>query len=169
MALLDMGAEYHCYAADITCSFPVVSRPVGQADRSTAFSPDQRLVYEAVLGAQRAVIAALQPGASWLELHRTAERTILRSLLGGGVLTRGDGAGEGHCVGGDVEAHEDGTEASIDEMLAADLGAVVPTPSSLPHPPPPPPPCHPAAQAAIASARPSSRPHADLPMLTYPC
>ena len=24
LALLDMGAEYHCYAADITCSFPVV-------------------------------------------------------------------------------------------------------------------------------------------------
>jgi hypothetical protein len=24
MMLLDMGAEYHCYASDITCSFPAV-------------------------------------------------------------------------------------------------------------------------------------------------
>jgi Xaa-Pro dipeptidase len=38
LALLDMGAEYHCYAADITCSFPIV----GQGGRFTA---EQRLVY----------------------------------------------------------------------------------------------------------------------------
>jgi methionine aminopeptidase len=42
MALLDMGAEYNCYASDITCSFPV----------SDSFSANQRVVYEAVLGAQ---------------------------------------------------------------------------------------------------------------------
>ncbi|KAH8046506.1 manganese ion binding protein [Aureococcus anophagefferens] len=45
-ALLDMGAEYHCYAADITCSFPVGAE---------GFTPDQQLVYEAVLAAQVAV------------------------------------------------------------------------------------------------------------------
>ena len=38
LALLDMGAEYHCYAADITCSFPIV----GQGGR---FTDKQRLVY----------------------------------------------------------------------------------------------------------------------------
>ena len=43
LALLDMGAEYHCYAADITCSFPVTG--------SRRFSADQLVVYEAVLQA----------------------------------------------------------------------------------------------------------------------
>jgi len=43
MALLDMGAEYHCYCSDITCSYPVNGR----------FTPEQRTVYEAVLEAQR--------------------------------------------------------------------------------------------------------------------
>ena len=53
-ALLDMGAEYHCYAADITCSFPI----------SSDFTPDQILVHEAVLAAQVAVIGALRPGVA---------------------------------------------------------------------------------------------------------
>ena len=62
MALLDMGAEYHCYASDITCSFPVVDQMSGAVSRDGAFSQKQRVTYEAVLDAQTAVIAALRPG-----------------------------------------------------------------------------------------------------------
>ena len=46
MALLDMGAEYHGYVSDITCSFPL----------SGSFTADQRGVYEGVLAAQRVVL-----------------------------------------------------------------------------------------------------------------
>ena len=91
-ALLDMGAEYHCYAADITCSFPVGAE---------GFTPDQRLVYEAVLAAQAAVYESLRPGAAWPDMHRAAERAVLEGLRAGGVV-RGD----------------------VDAMLDADLGAV---------------------------------------------
>ena len=76
-ALLDMGAEYHCYASDITCSFPI----------SSDFTSDQILVHEAVLAAQVAVIGALKPGVAWPSMHRLAERTILTHLKDGGVLT----------------------------------------------------------------------------------
>lgn len=106
LALLDMGAEYHCYAADITCSFPVVDAANGSGGRFTAA---QRLVYEAVLDAQRAVYKALRPGASWADLHELAEAAILRALLAGGVLSR---AGHGS------------DEAAVDSMMAAGLGAV---------------------------------------------
>ena len=74
-----LGAEYHCYASDITCSFPV----------SDEFTDDQRLVYEAVLDAQVAVYDRLKPGASWPDMHVAAERAVLLGLLEGGVL-RGD-------------------------------------------------------------------------------
>ena len=75
-ALLDMGAEYHCYASDITCSFPI----------SSDFTRDQILIHEAVLAAQVAVVGALKPGVAWPDMHRLAERTILENLKRGGVL-----------------------------------------------------------------------------------
>ena len=88
-ALLDMGAEYHCYASDITCSFPISSRSSSSdSDASkSAFSKDQRVVYEAVLEAQRRVIQKLKPGVAWPEMHLLAERAVLEALIETGALT----------------------------------------------------------------------------------
>ncbi|VDK42756.1 unnamed protein product [Taenia asiatica] len=105
MCLFDMGAEYYCYCSDITCSFPVNGK----------FTPDQRLIYEAVLAAVRAVIGQLRPGVSWVDMHKLAQRTLLERLKAGGLL-QGDievmmsvhlGAtfspcGLGHLIGCDV-------------------------------------------------------------------
>lgn len=55
MLLLDMGCEYYAYDSDITCSIPANGR----------FSEDQAMIYEAVLAAHQAVIAAMKPGVSW--------------------------------------------------------------------------------------------------------
>ena len=48
------------YTADITRTLPLSGR----------FSPVQRQVYELVLAAQDAGIAALKPGASFRDFHR---------------------------------------------------------------------------------------------------
>lgn len=61
-----MGAEYACYGADITCSFPASGR----------FSDKQKFVYNAVWDAVRAVVAALKPGVVWTDMHLLAERII---------------------------------------------------------------------------------------------
>jgi len=50
--LMDVGAECSGYAADITRTIPV----------GTAYSKRQREIYDIVLGAQNAVIAAIKPG-----------------------------------------------------------------------------------------------------------
>lgn len=76
MALLDMGAEYHFYGSDITCSFPVNGK----------FTGDQCLIYNAVLEAHNAVISAIKPGASWVDMHNLAERFILNSLKNAGIV-----------------------------------------------------------------------------------
>ncbi len=77
LALLDMGAEYACYGADITRTFPIGGR----------FSPDAALIYNAVLAAQDAVFGALRPGVQWADMHRLAEHVILAALTAGGLLT----------------------------------------------------------------------------------
>eukprot|EP01132_Coremiostelium_polycephalum_P003756 gene3756-4676_t len=76
MCLYDMGAEYHGYTADVTCSFPANGR----------FTQDQKIVYNAVLEGNRAVIAAMKPGVQWIDMHLLAERHILKGLLEGGLL-----------------------------------------------------------------------------------
>ena len=78
MCLMDMGAEYHCYASDITCSFPASGR----------FSDDQRAIYSTVLAAQRAVFAAMKPGVPWADMHRLAGTLDLMLNLRGGLANR---------------------------------------------------------------------------------
>lgn len=79
LVLVDAGCEYYRYTSDITCTWPA----------SGKFTADQRLVYEAVLGAHKAVINGARPGVSWLEMHALAYREILTALTNGGLL-RGD-------------------------------------------------------------------------------
>ncbi len=76
MLLLDMGAEYHCYASDITCSFPA----------SGTFTTDQRMVFEAVQAMQFAVLDALRPGVAWTDMHALAYRVGCEHLIQGGLL-----------------------------------------------------------------------------------
>ncbi len=53
IVVLDVGAQYSGYAADITRTLPANGK----------FTPRQREIYEIVLGAQNAAIAAMHPGA----------------------------------------------------------------------------------------------------------
>lgn len=52
LCLFDMGAEYCCYASDITTTFPANGK----------FTDDQKLIYNAVLKSNRAVMKAAKPG-----------------------------------------------------------------------------------------------------------
>jgi Xaa-Pro dipeptidase len=74
--LIDSGAEYHGYASDITCTYPVSGR----------FTADQRAIYEAVLAANRAVQQSMKPGVPWPDMHRLAERVIAERLRDLGLL-----------------------------------------------------------------------------------
>jgi Xaa-Pro aminopeptidase len=81
LLLVDAGAEYGMYTADITRTFPVSGR----------FTEPQRAVYEVVLRAQLAAIRAARPGAPWNAPHAVATKALTRGLLELGVL-RGDPA-----------------------------------------------------------------------------
>jgi len=76
LVLIDAGAEYGCYASDITRTFPVNGK----------FSEAQRLIYQIVLDAQYAAINAAQPGNNWNAPHEAAVQVISQGLLDLGIL-----------------------------------------------------------------------------------
>ena len=70
LLLIDAGCELDGYACDVTRTFPVNGR----------FSAPQRALYEVVLAAQSAAIAAVRPGARWDAPHCAAVETLTRGM-----------------------------------------------------------------------------------------
>ena len=71
LLLIDAGCEVDGYASDVTRTFPVNGR----------FGAAQRDVYEMVLAAQAAAIAAVAPGAAWNAPHDAAVRVLAQGLI----------------------------------------------------------------------------------------
>jgi Xaa-Pro aminopeptidase len=111
LLLIDSGAESAgWYASDITRTFPV----------GATLSAAQKDVYQVVLAAQRAAIAAVHPERTNLEVHLVAARTIVSGLSEMGLMqghvddavAAGAHAlfyphGIGHMLGLDVHDMED--------------------------------------------------------------
>ncbi|MEO0723628.1 MAG: aminopeptidase P family protein [Bacteroidota bacterium] len=76
LLLMDFGAEYANYAADLTRTIPVNGR----------FAERQRAVYEAVLQVQKSSIQLLVPGTDLEEYHREVGRLVEAELLQLGLL-----------------------------------------------------------------------------------
>jgi Xaa-Pro aminopeptidase len=79
LLLIDAGCEYGYHAADITRTFPVTGR----------FTPPQRAIYELVLKAQLAGIAAARPGHRYDAVHEAARRVLAEGLVALGLVPRG--------------------------------------------------------------------------------
>jgi Xaa-Pro aminopeptidase len=80
LLLLDVGASYANYNADLTRTIPVNGR----------FTRRQRQVYEAVLRVLRGSIAGLTPGKKWRQWQEEAEEAVARECVGLGLLAQGD-------------------------------------------------------------------------------
>ncbi|BBJ95196.1 aminopeptidase P N-terminal domain-containing protein [Xanthomonas campestris] len=76
LVLVDSGAEYRGYAADITRTFPVNGR----------FSAAQRALHDLVGAAQAAALAQAQPGIAYEAGHLAAVQALTEGLLRLGLL-----------------------------------------------------------------------------------
>lgn len=76
MILMDLGAEYHGYTADITRTIPV----------SGKFSTEQRQIYEVVLKAQEDAMKICKPGSSFRELTVATQKAVNKGLASLGVI-----------------------------------------------------------------------------------
>jgi len=76
LVLIDFGAEYANYAADVTRTVPV----------SGEFSKRQKQVYNAVLNVQKAAIKLLMPGITLDEYHKEVGQRMESELIRLGLL-----------------------------------------------------------------------------------
>ena len=118
VVLFDVGAEYAGYAADLTRTVPVSGR----------FSERQRQVYDWVLGAQQAVIAAVKPGMKLRgkgrdSLHRRAVRYFEKQQEG---LSDAFPHGIGHHVGLDVHDADTGAALRPGMVITVEPGLYFP-------------------------------------------
>ncbi|HXI22860.1 MAG TPA: aminopeptidase P family protein [Pyrinomonadaceae bacterium] len=77
LMLMDVGAEYGHYSADVTRTFPVNGK----------FSKEQAEVYQVVYDAQEAVARVSKPGATLSDINRAATEVIKDGLLRLGLIT----------------------------------------------------------------------------------
>ncbi len=76
LLLIDAGCAYNYYNSDITRTFPVGGK----------FTPEQKILYEIVLEAQKQAIAQVQPGNPYKQIHDTAVRVLTEGLVELGIL-----------------------------------------------------------------------------------
>ncbi|MHC4939192.1 MAG: aminopeptidase P N-terminal domain-containing protein [Planctomycetota bacterium] len=95
--VIDAGAAHRRYAADITRTFPV----------SGKFTAEERKIYDAVLEAQLAGIAAVKPGASFRDVHKAARESLTKHGLAQYFIH-----GTSHHVG--LDAHDAGPTKKLE-------------------------------------------------------
>jgi Xaa-Pro aminopeptidase len=76
LILMDLGAEFHGYTADITRTIPVNGK----------FSAEQKQIYELVLAAQEEAMKVCKPGTNFSELYMATKKIIDKGLADLGVI-----------------------------------------------------------------------------------
>lgn len=116
--LLDAGAEYQCYCADITRSFPLNGK----------FTRESREIYELVLRMQTECMGMIREGVRWEDAHMRAHEVAaaglqalgifarglsVEQILGSKITTRFFPHGLGHYLG--MDTHDTGGNANYDD------------------------------------------------------
>lgn len=122
LIVVDAGAEYHGYTADITRTLPANGK----------FSPEQKAIYDIVLEAQLAGIAACKKGNEFRDPHKAAVAVVKKGLKKLGIIQKEDEAGmyffhgTSHYLGLDV--HDPGLYGALQpgNVITVEPGIYIP-------------------------------------------
>ena len=122
MILMDVGAEYHGYTADVTRTVPADGK----------FSGEEKIIYQLVYNAQEAAFKTLKDGSRWADANAAAKNTIAEGLLKLGIISNKSEVskyyphGLGHHIGLDV--HDRGFYESLkkDMVITIEPGIYIP-------------------------------------------
>lgn len=111
LILMDLGAEYRGYTADITRTIPINGK----------FTNEQKIIYELVLEAQEAAMAICKPGTPFPDLLKATQKVIARGLKEQGIIKNDNEIrkyyphGCCHHIGLDV--HDRGNYEKLEENM----------------------------------------------------
>ena len=122
LVLMDLGAEYHGYTADVTRTIPANGK----------FSPEQKIIYDLVYDAQEAGIAASTVGNGYRDPDKAARKVIYEGLIKLGIAKDDKEArkyfphGTSHYLGLDV--HDPGLYAAFEPnmVITVEPGIYIP-------------------------------------------
>ena len=122
LLLMDVGAEYHGYTADVTRTIPANGK----------FSAEQKLIYDLVYEAQEAAFKILKDGAKWSDASKAARDVIAEGLLKLGIIKDRSEVnkyyphGLSHHIGLDV--HDRGFSSTLkkDMVITIEPGIYIP-------------------------------------------
>lgn len=80
LVLMDVGASYNNYSADITRCFPI----------SGTFSDRQKQIYQCVLDTQKEIISMIRPGVLMSTLNITTRDLLAEKMIGIGLIDNAD-------------------------------------------------------------------------------
>lgn len=122
LLLMDVGAEYHGYTADVTRTIPANGK----------FSAEEKAIYQIVYDAQEAAFRLLKDGARWGDASNAARETIAEGLLKLGIIKNKNEVGKyyphglSHHIGLDV--HDRGSSPTLkkDMVITIEPGIYIP-------------------------------------------
>lgn len=123
MLLMDVGAEYHGYTADVTRTIPVDGK----------FSDEERAVYQLVYDAQESVFKMAKEGAKFSDIEKTARQTVLQGLVKLGIAKDQAEAGKyyphgcSHHIGLDVHDRGSYKELKKGMVITVEPGIYIPS------------------------------------------
>lgn len=123
LILMDVGAEYHGYTADVTRTIPADGK----------FSAEERAIYQLVYDAQEAAFRILKDGAKWSDAGAAAKEIIANGLVKLGIIKDKSEVnkyyphGLSHHIGLDV--HDKGVSQVLkkDMVITIEPGIYIPS------------------------------------------
>jgi Xaa-Pro aminopeptidase len=126
LILMDLGAEYHGYTADITRTIPVNGK----------FSPEQKQIYELVLKAQEEAMKICKPGTPFRDLTMATRNTVNKGLAELGIIKNPDERNNyyphGCCHHIGLDVHDKGTYDKLQENMIITIEPGIYIPDNAP-------------------------------------
>lgn len=122
MVLMDVGAEYHGYSADVTRTIPAGGK----------FSNEDKIIYQLVYDAQEAAFKTLKDGSTWGDANKAANDVIADGLLKLGIIKDKKEVrkyyphGLGHHIGLDVHDRSNYGPLKKDMVITIEPGIYIP-------------------------------------------